>query len=204
MTLNVTKRSGELETLSLEKIHRVLEWACADITGVSISEIELRANIQLYDGIPAEDIHELLIKSASELISEETPNYQYVAARLINYNLRKIVYGDYEPPALREIVEKNVELGLYDPALLEVYTDEEWEKAETYIKHQRDDTFAFAGMEQFRGKYLLQDRSTGQYFETPQVLYMLVAMTLFSGYDVNNNRIGWVKRYYDAISTFKI
>ena len=202
--LNVKKRSGELEPISLDKIHRVLEWACEGLTGVSISEIELRANIQLYDGILANDIHELLIKSASELISEETPNYQYVAARLINYNLRKIVYGDYEPPILRHIVEKNVNLGLYDPALLEIYTDEEWEKAQSYIKHHRDDNFAFAGMEQFRGKYLLQDRSTGDYFETPQVLYMLVAMTLFSGYDVDNNRIGWVKRYYDAISTFKI
>lgn len=202
-TLHVTKRSGELEALSLEKIHKVLEWACENVTGVSISEIELRANIQLYDGIPADDIHELLIRSSAELISEDTPNYQFVAARLINYKLRKLVYGTYEPPELRSIVEKNVELDLYDPEILQIYTDEEWDLAEKYIRHQRDDTFAYAGMEQFRGKYLVQDRSTGTYYETPQVLYMLVAMTLFSEYPIET-RMKWVKKYYDAISTFKI
>ena len=182
--LRVTKRSGETESLSLEKIHKVLEWACENITGVSISEIELRANIQLYDGIPADDIHELLIKSAAELISEDTPNYQYVAARLINYKLRKLVYGKYDPPHIRTIVEDNVAAGVYDPAVLDIYDDEEWEAAERAIRHVRDNTFAYAGMEQFRGKYLVQDRSTGRYYETPQVLYMLVAMTLFSEYPV--------------------
>jgi len=202
-TLHVKKRSGELEPLRLSKIHQVLEWACDNVTGVSISEIELRANIQLYDGIPADDIHELLIRSAAELISEDTPNYQFVAARLINYKLRKLVYGTYEPPELRSIVEKNVELDLYDPEILQIYTDEEWELAEKFIRHQRDDTFAYAGMEQFRGKYLVQDRSTGTYYETPQVLYMLVAMTLFSEYPIET-RMKWVKKYYDAISTFKI
>lgn len=201
--LRVTKRSGETESLSLEKIHKVLEWACENITGVSISEIELRANIQLYDGIPADDIHELLIKSAAELISEDTPNYQYVAARLINYKLRKLVYGKYDPPHIRTIVEDNVAAGVYDPAVLDIYDDEEWEAAERAIRHVRDNTFAYAGMEQFRGKYLVQDRSTGRYYETPQVLYMLVAMTLFSEYPVET-RMGWVKSYYDAISTFKI
>ena len=201
--LHVTKRSGEVEVLSLEKIHKVLDWACENITGVSISEIELRANIQLYDGIPADDIHELLIKSAAELISEDTPNYQYVAARLINYKLRKLVYGSYEPPELRSIVEKNVDAGVYDPEVLTIYNDDEWDLAERAIRHHRDDTFAYAGMEQFRGKYLVQDRSTGTYYETPQVLYMMVAMTLFSEYP-EETRMKWVKKYYDAISTFKI
>ena len=201
--LNVTKRSGEVEALSLEKIHKVLDWACENITGVSISEIELRANIQLYDGIPADDIHELLIKSAAELISEDTPNYQYVAARLINYKLRKLVYGLYEPPELRSIVEKNVDAGVYDPEVLIIYNDHEWDLAERAIRHQRDYTFAYAGMEQFRGKYLVQDRSTDTYYETPQVLYMMVAMTLFSEYP-EETRMKWVKKYYDAISTFKI
>ena len=199
----VTKRSGEKEPLSLDKIHRVLEWATEDLTGVSISEIEIRANIQLYDDIHAYDIHELLIKSAAELISKDTPNYQFVAARLINYKLRKEVYGDYEPPLLYHIVEKNTELNLYDPFLLETYSEEDWSKAQSFIKHERDDAFSYAGMEQFRGKYLVQDRTTGETYETPQVLYMLVAMTLFSGYPIET-RMSWIKRYYDAISTFKL
>lgn len=203
MGLSVKKRSGAIEELSLEKIHKVLEWACEGITNVSISEIELRANIQLYDGILADDIHELLIKSAAELIDEDTPNYQYVAARLINYKLRKLVYGSYEPIPLYDIVVNNVNAGVYDPQILDLYAEEDWILAEKYIKHQRDNYFAYAGMEQFRGKYLVQDRSTGKYYETPQVLYMLVAMTLFSSYP-NETRMKWVKRYYDAISTFKI
>lgn len=201
--INVTKRSGDKEPLSLDKIHRVLEWATDNLTGVSISEIELRANIQLYDEIHAYDIHELLIKSAAELISEDTPNYQYVAARLINYKLRKEVYGDYEPPLLRHIVEKNTELDLYDSFLLETYDHDDWDKAQSFIRHQRDDMFSYAGMEQFRGKYLVQDRTTGQMFETPQVLYILVAMTLFSQYP-SETRMQWIKKYYDAISTFKL
>lgn len=199
--LTVTKRNGDTEPFSLEKIHKVLEWATDDITGVSISEIELRANLQLYDQIPAYDIHELLIKSAADLICEETPNYQYVAARLINYKLRKEVYGQYEPWVLQHIVEKNMEAGVYDPGLISSLTEEEWAELNDYIKHERDNDFTYAGMEQFRGKYLAQDRSTGKIYETPQVLYMLIAVTLFSKGPKHMKKI---KEYYDLISQFYI
>ena len=199
--INVTKRDGRTEPFDLEKVHRVLEWATTGIASVSISEIELRANIQLYDKIPAYDIHELLIKSAAELISEATPNYQYVAARLVNYKIRKDVYNQHEPWPLVDIVIENVDRGVYDGAIMENYTVDELEQLDTYIKHDRDDTFTYVGMEQFRGKYLVQDRRTKTIFESPQVLYMLVAATLFSDYP-KETRLKWVKDYYDDISTF--
>ena len=171
--INVTKRDGSLQEFNLDKVHKVLEWATAGITSVSQSEIELRSNIQLYDKIEAYDIHELLIKSSSELISDHTPNYQFVAARLISYKLRKEVYGQYDPLPLIDIITKNVDLGVYDPAILSYYTNEELEELNSYIKHTRDDTFTYAGMEQFRGKYLVQNRRTKQCYETPQILYMI-------------------------------
>ena len=202
MQINVTKRDGSLQLFDLEKVHKVLEWATEGITGVSQSEIEIRANLQLYDKIPAYDIHELIIKSSSELISEHTPNYQFVAARLISYKLRKEVYGQYEPWPLIDLVKKNIELGVYDSSILEKYSEEELDQLNSYIKHDRDDTFTYAGMEQFRGKYLVQDRRTKQCYETPQMLYMMVAATLFA--DETENRIAWVKNYYDAISQFYI
>ena len=155
----------------------------------------------MYDKIPAYDIHELLIKSAAELISEATPNYQYVAARLVNYKIRKDVYNQHEPWPLVDIVIENVDRGVYDGAIMENYTVDELEQLDTYIKHDRDDTFTYVGMEQFRGKYLVQDRRTKTLFESPQVLYMLVAATLFSDYP-KETRLKWVKDYYDDISTF--
>ena len=197
----VTKRDGRHEHFDLEKIHKVLDWATNGIAGVSISEIELRANIQLFDRIPAYDIHELLIKSAAELISELTPNYQYVAARLVNYKIRKEVYGQFEPWPLLRLVKENVNRGVYDTAILDNYTEEEIELLGSYIKHDRDDEFTYVGMEQFRGKYLVQDRRTKTVYESPQVLYMLIAATLFSQY-ATETRIKWVKDYYDDISTF--
>ena len=200
--IHVTKRDGTVQNFDLDKIHKVLEWATQDISNVSQSEIELRSNIQLYDKIPAYDIHELLIKSASELISDHTPNYQFVAARLISYKLRKEVYGQYDPLPLTDVINKNVDLGVYDPAILSYYTNEELKELDSYIKHARDDTFTYAGMEQFRGKYLVQDRRTKQCYETPQILYMMVAATLFA--KETKNRIAWVKHYYDAISQFYI
>ena len=201
-TINVTKRDGSIQAFDLEKVHKVLEWAVEDISGVSMSEIELKANIQLFDKIPAYDIHELLIKSAAELISEQTPNYQFVAARLISYKMRKEAYGEYNVPPLTFIIDKNVELGVYDEEITNLYTEDEIVELSNYIKHERDDTFTYAGMEQFRGKYLVQDRRTKQIYETPQVLYMMVAMTLFSNY--KDNRLKFVKDYYDAISQFYI
>jgi len=201
-TINVTKRDGTIQPFDLDKVHKVLEWAVEDISGVSMSEIELKANIQLYDKIPAYDIHELLIKSTAELISDHTPNYQFVAARLISYKMRKEAYGDYEVPSLWVIINRNIQLGVYDEEILNIYTDEEIQELNEYIKHERDDTFTYAGMEQFRGKYLVQDRRTKQIYETPQILYMMIAMTLFGKY--KENRLKYVKDYYDAISQFYI
>jgi ribonucleoside-diphosphate reductase alpha chain len=203
MSFNVTKRDGTSQPFDLEKVHKVLEWATDGVTGVSVSEIELKANIQLYDKIPAYDIHELLIKSAAELITDSTPNYQYVAARLINYKLRKEVYGSYTPWTLRRIIIENVSRGVYDGAIMENYEHTEIDELDAYIKHDRDDTFTYAGMEQFRGKYLVQDRKTKQHYETPQMLYMMVAATLFVNYS-KETRIKYVKDYYDAISQFYI
>jgi ribonucleoside-diphosphate reductase alpha chain len=201
-TINVTKRDGSIKPFDLDKVHKVLEWAVEDISGVSMSEIELKANIQLYDKIAAYDIHELLIKSAAELISEHTPNYQFVAARLISYKMRKEAYGEYTPPPLTQIIEENIELGVYDSEIVNTYTEDEICELDSYLKHERDDTFTYAGMEQFRGKYLVQDRRTKKIYETPQILYMMIAMTLFGKY--KENRLKYVKDYYDAISQFYI
>jgi ribonucleoside-diphosphate reductase alpha chain len=201
-TINVTKRDGSIKPFDLDKVHKVLEWAVEDISGVSMSEIELKANIQLYDKIAAYDIHELLIKSAAELISEHTPNYQFVAARLISYKMRKEAYGEYTPPPLTAIIEDNIELGVYDDEIIKIYSEDEIVELDAYIKPDRDDTFTYAGMEQFRGKYLVQDRRTKKIFETPQILYMMISMTLFGKY--KENRLKYVKDYYDAISQFYI
>ncbi len=203
MSIQVTKRDGTSQDFDLEKVHKVLEWAVEGIAGVSMSEIELKANIQLYDKIPAYDIHELLIKSAAELISEHTPNYQFVAARLISYKLRKEVYGDYTPWTLKRLIIENVSRGVYDGSIMEQYDPDEIDELDAYIKHDRDDSFTYAGMEQFRGKYLVQDRRTKQHYETPQMLYMMVAATLFINYP-KETRIKYVKDYYDAISLFYI
>ena len=201
--IQVIKRNGEKETLDIEKLHKVVFYACENISGVSPSEVEIKSHIQFYNGIKSSDIQETLIKSAADLITEETPNYQWVAGRLINYHLRKMVYGDFTPWHILDLVKKNVEAGFYDPALLEDYTPEEWDTLNNYIKHARDEDISFVGMEQFRGKYLVQNRATGQIFETPQMAYMLIAATLFSEYD-RSERLRWVKDYYDAVSTFDI
>ena len=199
----IKKRDGSVEPFQLSKIHRVLEWACKDITGVSQSEIELKANVQLYDSMKSSNIHELLIKSAADLIAEHSPNYQFVAARLVNYKLRKDVYGQFEPATVYSHIKKNIELGVYDADILNHYTSEEFKyMTDEVIKHERDDTFTYVGMEQFRGKYLVQNRNTGVIYETPQMLYMMIAMTLFAGY--NGRRMYYVKAFYNAISQFYI
>ena len=189
--IQVIKRNGDKETLDIEKLHQVVFYACENISGVSASEVEIKSHIQFYNGIQSSDIQETLIKSAADLITEETPNYQWVAGRLINYHLRKMVYGDFEPWHILELVNKNVERGFYDPALLEDYTADEWEALNNYIKHARDEDISFVGMEQFRGKYLVQNRATGQIFETPQMAYMLIAATLFSDYP-KEERMKWI------------
>jgi ribonucleoside-diphosphate reductase alpha chain len=200
--ITVQKRDGRKEVLDLEKIHKVVEYATEDITGVSASEVEIRSHLQFYNAIETSDIQETLIKAAADLISEETPNYQWVAGRLINYHLRKQVYGQFEPPHLHDIVEKNVRLGHYDAEFLQKYTRDEIDQLNGYIKHSRDEDIAYVGMEQFRGKYLVQNRVSGQVFETPQIAYMMIAATLFGNY--KQDRLKWVRDFYDSISTFEI
>jgi ribonucleoside-diphosphate reductase alpha chain len=201
--IQVTKRDGGKEPLNLEKLHKVVFWATEGITGVSASEVEIKSHIQFYNGIETSAIQETLIKSAADLISEETPNYQYVAGRLINYHLRKQVYGDYTPWPLIDLVKKNVESGFYDTGLLAAYTDEEWTTLDSYIKHERDENFTYVAMEQWRGKYLVQNRVTNDIFETPQVAYLLIAATLFQDYPTET-RLQWIKDYYDGISLHDI
>ena len=199
----VTKRNGKIEQLNLEKLHRVVFWATENITGVSASEVEIKSHIQFYDGIKTADIQETLIKSAADLISDETPNYQYVAGRLINYHLRKDVYGQFDPWPLLDIVRHNIKLGLYDPALADAYTEEEWAQINTFIRHERDESLTYAAMEQMRGKYLVQNRVTKKIYETPQVCYILIAATLFQSYN-KSTRMSIIKDYYDAISRHDI
>lgn len=201
--ITVTKRDGSKEQLNLEKLHRVVFWATEGITGVSASEVEIKSHIQFYNGIKTATIQETLIKSAADLITEETPNYQYVAGRLINYHLRKEVYGDYEPWPLLRLVKYNVDLGFYDPGLLAAYTEDEWNELDRAINHKRDENFTYVAMEQWRGKYLVQNRVHKQIFETPQMAYMLIAATLFQRYP-KETRLQWVKEYYDAISLHDI
>jgi len=201
--MQVQKRNGRLESLDIDKLHKVVMYAVDGITGVSASEVEINSHIQFFDKIKTIDIQETLIKSAADLISEESPNYQYVAGRLINYHLRKQVYGTFEPPCLCDIVDKNIQIGFYDPEFREKYTKEDINELQTFIDHTRDDYLTYAAMEQFRGKYLVQNRATGEIFETPQVAYIMIAATLFADYPAET-RIRYVKEYYDAISKFKI
>ena len=201
--MKVTKRDGTREDLNIDKLHKVVMYAVEGLTGVSASQVEINSQIQFYDGIASTDIQETLIKSTADLITEETPNYQYVAGRLINYHLRKMVYDTFEPPCLCDIVQDNIDAGFYDAEFVELYTKEEINQLQTYINHTRDEDLTYAAMEQFRGKYLVQNRTTGEIYETPQVAYMMIAATLFSKYP-EKKRMAYVKAYYDAISTFKI
>jgi ribonucleoside-diphosphate reductase alpha chain len=201
--IQVTKREGHREDLDLEKLHRVVFWATQGITGVSASEVEIKSHIQFYNGIRTADIQETLIKSAADLITEETPNYQFVAGRLINYHLRKQVYNSYEPWPLLKLVERNVAIGYYDAGLWNAYSSDEWAQLDNYVRHDRDENFTYVAMEQWRGKYLVQNRVTSEIYETPQVAYMLIAATLFQNYPADT-RMSWVKDYYDAISRHDI
>lgn len=200
--IRVTKRDGSKEFINLDKIHQVLDWAVEGLDNVSISQIEMKSSIQFYDGITTDDIHETLVKTTADLISEATPNYQYVASRLALFRLRKVVYGGIQPTKLYKHIKQLTKKGLYDKHILEDYTKSEIDNLCNYINHERDMNFAYAGFKQLEGKYLVQNRTTGEVFETPQMLYMLVAMCLFSKY--KDNRLDYVKRYYDAASTFKI
>lgn len=202
-SMQATKRDGRKEPINLDKIHRVIDWAAQGLNNVSVSQVELRSHIQFYDGIRTDDIHETIIKSAADLISEETPDYQYLAARLSIFHLRKIAYGQFEPPHLFDHVTKLVELGKYDKHLLSDYSREEFDTLNGYIDHWRDLNFSYAAVKQLEGKYLVQNRVTKKIYESPQFLYILVAMSLFANYK-GQTRLDLIKRFYDAVSTFKI
>ena len=202
-SIQVTKRDGSKELLDVEKLHKVVFYACDNITGVSPSEVEIKTQIQFYNGMKTSEIQETLIKAAADLISEENPNYQFVGGRLINYGLRKEVYNGYEPFHVLDLVKQNTARGFYDPELESHYTVEEWNKINDFIKHDRDEQLTYVAMEQLRGKYLVQNRVTGEIFETPQMCYILIAATLFSNYP-KETRLHYVKDYYDAISLHDI
>jgi ribonucleoside-diphosphate reductase alpha chain len=196
--MRISKRNGQAEDYDVEKIHKVVQWATEGLNGVSLSDIEMNANLSLYDGIPTSEIQQILIKSANDLISESNPNYQYSAARLLNMQLRKDVWASgKKSPAFFDFIAVRVDNGVYDPTILEKWSKEDVEKLESYINHSRDDLFTYAGLQQLIDKYLVKNRSTGEIFETPQFAYMLIAMCLFD--DVSE-----VKKAYDAYSTFKI
>lgn len=201
--LTVTKRNHTQEPINLDKIHRVITWATEGLEKVSVSAIELRSHIQFFDGIKTETIHETIIRAAADLISTQTPDYQYVAARLAIFHLRKKAYGQFEPPSLYDHVTKMVEAKRYDAHILADYTREELDELDQHIDHWRDLNFSYAAVKQLEGKYLVQDRTTGEIFESAQFLYMLVAACLFAK-TAAAERLTWVKRFYDAVSTFKI
>ena len=201
--IKVTKRDGRLEDINLDKIHRVVTWAAEGLQNVSVSQVELKSHIQFYNGIRTDDIHETIIKAAADLISQDTPDYQYLAARLAIFHLRKIAYGEFEPPHLFDHVKKLTDAGKYDRHIIEDYSREEFDELNAYIDHGRDMTFSYAAVKQLEGKYLVQNRVTRQIYETPQFLYILVAMCLFSKYP-KETRLDYVKRFYDAVSTFKV
>ncbi|WP_409026097.1 class 1a ribonucleoside-diphosphate reductase subunit alpha [Gallibacterium anatis] len=202
-SLRVTKRDGRLEPINLDKIHRVITWAAEGLNNVSVSQVELRSHIQFYEGIKTSDIHETIIKSAADLISKDTPDYQYLAARLAIFHLRKKAFGHFEPPRLYEQVKRLVRIGKYDASLLVDYSREEWDEMDTYLDHWRDMTFSYAAVKQLEGKYLVQNRVTGEIYESAQFLYILVAASLFAQYP-KETRLNYIRRFYDATSTFKI
>ena len=201
--LMVTKRDGRREKIDLEKIHRVVIWAAKGLNQVSPSEVELKAHIQFYDGIKTSDIHETLIKSAADLISEVAPDYQYLAARLAIFHLRKRAFDSFDAPHLFDHVASMVEQGRYDKHLIEDYSREDFDQLNAHIDHARDMNFSYAAVKQLEGKYLVQNRVSGEIYESPQILYMLVAACLFASYP-KETRLSYVKRFYDATSLFKL
>ena len=198
------RNSREKEPLNIEKIHQMVEFACEDISGVSASQVEMKSGLQFYDGITTDEIQKILIKSASDLISLETPNYQYVAARLLLFSLRKSIFRKlWDHPHLYEHTKKCVDKKVYDPQILNYYDKSEFDRMNMWIDHTRDYNFTYAGLRQVIDKYLVQDRSSGEIYETPQFMYMLISATIFAKYS-KEKRMIYVKKYYDAISRFKI
>jgi ribonucleoside-diphosphate reductase alpha chain len=202
--LKVEKRNGSIEALNLDKMHLMVEEACKGLAGVSASQVEMTSGIQFYDGISTAEIQEILIRSASDLIDLDHPNYQFVAARLLLFSLRKSLYGGIKDfPHLQDHIYNCVNKGVYDNEIFVKYSQEEIDKINDFIDHDRDMLFTYAGLRQVADKYLVQDRSTGKVFETPQFMYMMIALTIFAEYS-KETRLDYVKRYYDAISKHKI
>ncbi|MUJ37983.1 class 1a ribonucleoside-diphosphate reductase subunit alpha [Aliivibrio fischeri] len=201
--LTVTKRNGSTEKINLDKIHKVITWAAEGLDNVSVSQVEMKSHIQFYDGMKTSDIHETIIKAAADLISEDTPDYQYLAARLSVFHLRKKAYGQFEPPTLFNHVLNLIELGKYDKHIVDDYTQEEFDLMDQMIDHNRDMDFSYAAVKQLEGKYFVQNRVTGAIYESAQFLYILVAACLFAKYP-KDTRLDYIKRFYDATSQFKI
>ena len=206
--IKVTKRDGSIEPLNLDKIHRMVDEACDGLAGVSASQVEMNSGIQFYDGITTAEIQEILIRSASDLISLDNVNYQYVAARLLLFSLRKQVFNkniwkEGMPSVYDVALYNSTILKVYDEEILDKYSDEDWVKINGWVDHGRDYLFSYAGLRQVVDKYLVQDRSSGEIFETPQYMYMMIALTLFAEYPLSV-RLDYVRRYYNAISKHKI
>ena len=202
--LKVKKRSGSIEPLNLEKMHRMVEKAVDGLAGVSASQVEIQSGIQFYDGITTAEIQEILIRSASDLIDLDNPNYQFVAARLLLFSLRKSLYGVTDDhPHLLTHINKCIDAGVYDPAILDKYAENEIYKINSWIDYDRDYLFTYAGLRQVADKYLVQDRSSGSVYETPQQMYIMIAATIFADYP-KETRLLYVRQYYDAISKHKL
>ena len=192
----VKKRNGSIEPLNLEKMHVMVEEACKNLAGVSASQVEIQSGIQFYDGISTGELQEILIKSASDLIDLDHPNYQYVAARLLLFAVRKQIFGRiHDHPKLVDHVKTNIDRGVYDSEILDLYSKEEFDKLEGFIDHDRDYIFTYAGLRQVVDKYLVQDRSTGELYESPQFMYLLISASIFSKYP-KETRLDYVKKYY--------
>jgi ribonucleoside-diphosphate reductase alpha chain len=197
----VVKRNNRgKEKLDINKIHDMVQHACEGISGVSSSQVQMTSGLQFVDGMTTDDIQQILIRSASDLISLDAPNYQYVAARLLLFSLRKSLFNRmWDHPKLSKQINDGIEIGVYDPQIKEWYTDAEIDRMDQWIDHERDMIFTYAGLRQVIDKYLVQDRSSGKIFETPQFMYMLISATLFRDYP-KETRMNYVKRYYNAIS----
>ena len=206
--IKVEKRDGHIESLNLDKVHRMVEDACEGLAGVSASQVEINSGLQFFDGIQTQDIQEILIRSANDLITLENPNYQFVAARLLLFGTRKQAFNKNVwkdgMPTVFDVAAYNATVNkVYDEEVLDKYSEEEWHTINTWIDHDRDYLFTYAGLRQVVDKYLVQDRSTGEVFETPQYMYMMIAVTLFAEYPLSN-RLEYIKKYYDAISRHRI
>ena len=203
--IKVVKRDGRTESINLDKVHKMVELACEGLAGVSASQVEISSGLQFFDNIKTAQIQEILVRSASDLIDLDHPNYQFVAARLLLFGLRKSVYGEHPDnhPTLLDHVKDCVDKGVYEPGIIKKYSPEEWDTLNKYIDHDRDFLFTYAGMRQVVDKYLVQDRSSNIHYETPQLMYIMIAATLFQNYP-KETRLEYVHRYYNAISKHKI